>query len=289
MQEDKIEKVSNALAAAWRDGGSVDLSEDLWPMDTVESLQIQDAFDAKIDEDIAGWKIAVTDKLSQRTFGLDHPAFYGRCYQSVTQQSPAHFCMSDFRNHPILVEAEFGVRLGQDLPTRDEPYVIEEIHDAVEAVVMTIDVVDTRWYYDPLDWPEPGCLDFLRGGADLANSGAFVIGDEIPGWGDLDLASLPVEMYLDGKFASRGGVIGAGGGEGGPSAPFPRDRRLDFSEMVAGVHWAANTLSQHKLGMRKGQVITTGSAAQLLAEPGAEASVAYGEDGVCGEIRMTIA
>ena len=61
MQEDKIEKVSNALAAAWRDGGSVNLSEDLWPTDTVESLQIQDAFDAKIDEDIAGWTMAVTD------------------------------------------------------------------------------------------------------------------------------------------------------------------------------------------------------------------------------------
>ena len=44
MQQDKIEKVSDALAAAWRDGGSVNISEDLWPTDLEESLAIQDAF-----------------------------------------------------------------------------------------------------------------------------------------------------------------------------------------------------------------------------------------------------
>ena len=125
-------------------------------------------------------------------------------------------------------------------------------------------------------------LDIFKGCADLANGGAFVIGDEIPGWRDLDLANLPLAIYLDGKFASRGGVSA-------PSEPFTRDRRLDFSEMVAGLHWAANTLSQRGLGMRKGQSITTGSAAQILAEPGTEATMRYGEDGEFGEIQITIA
>ena len=83
-------------------------------------MAIQDAFDAKIKEEITGWKIAATDKLSQRAQGLDHPAFFGRYYKSVTQKSPGHFRMSDFRNHPILVEAELGLRLGQDLPTKEE-------------------------------------------------------------------------------------------------------------------------------------------------------------------------
>ncbi len=281
MQQDKIEKVSDALAAAWRDGGSVNISEDLWPTDLEESLAIQAAFDAKINEEIAGWKIAMTDKLSQRAQGLDHPAFFGRYYKSVTQKSPGHFRMSDFRNHPIPVEAEFALRLGQDLPTKEESYDIEEIHDAVEAVVMAIDVLDTRWYWDSSDWPEPGCLDIFKGCADLANAGAFVIGDEIPGWRDLDLANLPTAIYLDGKFASRGGLSA-------PSEPFPRDRRLDFSEMVAGLYWVANTLSQRGFGMRNGQTITTGSAAQILAEPGAEATMRYGEDGEFGEIQILI-
>ncbi len=124
-------------------------------------------------------------------------------------------------------------------------------------------------------------LDIFKGCADFGNAGAFVIGDEIPGWRDLDLANLPLAIYLDGKFASRGGLSA-------PSEPFPRDRRLDFSEMVAGLHWVANTLSQRGFGMRKGQTITTGSAAQILAEPGAEAIMRYGEGGEFGEIQILI-
>ena len=70
---------------------------------------------------------------------------------------------------------------------------------------------------------------------------------------------------------------------------FPRDRRLDLSEMVAGLSWTANALSERGLGMRKGQTITTGSAAQIFAEPGAQATVQYGEGGELGEIQITIA
>ena len=131
MPEDKIEKVSNALAAAWRNGDSVNVSEDLWPMSFEESMAIQDAFDAKINEEIVAWKIAVTDpshflgnRPDQQTRQSESettslpPGFYGRYYESVTQKSPGHFRMSEFHNQPML-EAEFGILLGKDLPSND--------------------------------------------------------------------------------------------------------------------------------------------------------------------------
>ncbi len=59
--EDKIEKVSNALAAAWRDGGSANVSEDLWSTSLEEAMTIQDAFHAKINEEVGAWKIAMND------------------------------------------------------------------------------------------------------------------------------------------------------------------------------------------------------------------------------------
>ena len=127
-------------------------------------------------------------------------------------------------------------------------------------------------------------ISALKAAADFSNAGAFVVGDEVAGWRNLDLASLPIAIYLDGKFASRGGVIGRA-----PSEPFPCDRRLDFSEMVAGLRWTATALSERGLGMRKGQTITTGSAAQIFAQPGAEATMRYGEGGEFGEIQITIA
>ena len=213
--EDKIEKVSDALAAAWQDGGSVNISEDLWPASLEEAMTIQDAFHAKINEEVGAWKIAMTDPshiLGGRSGGASQtpgsvaesmpPGFYGRYYKKVVQKSPGHFRMSDFRNRP-QIEAEVALRLGQDLPSRDTPYSEEEIEAAIETVVMTIDVADTRWYWDPSDWPA-GLLDIYKGAADFANAGALVIGDEIPGWRDGGLAKLRVGMYYS-AGASRAG------------------------------------------------------------------------------------
>ena len=246
-------------------------------------MAIQDAVDDKVNEEIAAWKIAVTDPAhflgnrpdqekqpsESETTSLP-PGFYGRCYESVTQKNPGHFRMSDFRNQPQL-EAEFAIRLGQDLPSRGTPYGMEEIHEAVEAVVMTIDVADSRWYWDPSDWPAPALLDIYKGAADLGNGGALVIGDEIPGWRDLDLAQVPVTMYFDGN----------------PVAS--RVRGQTFPQMVAVLQWAVNLLSQRGISLQKGLTIATGAIAHILAEPGAEATVRYGEEGELGEIQITIA
>ena len=283
MPEDKIEKVSNALAAAWRNGDSVNVSEDLWPMSFEESMAIQDAFDAKINEEIVAWKIAVTDpshflvnRPDQQTRPSESetsslpPGLWGRYYESVTQKSPGHFRMSDFHKQPQL-EAEFGIRLGKDLPIRDEPYGLNEIADAVEAVVMTIDVADSRWNWDVSDWPFPALHDIYKGAADLANGGALVIGDEIPGWRDLDLAEVPVAIYFEGDLKAS------------------RVRGQTFSEMLAGLHWAVNLLRQRGSGFQKGHTITTGAIAHTLAEPGAQATVRYGDEGEFGEIQITIA
>ena len=279
--EDKIEKVSDALAAAWQDGGSVNISEDLWPASLEEAMTIQDAFHAKINEEVGAWKIAMTDPshiLGGRSGGASQtpgseaesmpPGFYGRYYKKVVQKSPGHFRMSDFRNRP-QIEAEVALRLGQDLPSRDTPYSEEEIEAAIETVVMTIDVADTRWYWDPSDWPA-GLLNIYKGAADFANAGSLVIGDEIPGWRDLDLAKLPVDMYY------------------GDNLVASRVRGQTFSQMVAGLHWAVNLLSQRGFGFEKGLTITVGAIAHALAEPGALTTVRYGEEGESGEIQITI-
>ena len=85
MPEDKIDKVSNALAAAWRNGDSVNVSEDLWPMSFEESMAIQDAFDAKINEEIVAWKIAVTDPSH---FLVNRPDQQTRPSESETSSLP---------------------------------------------------------------------------------------------------------------------------------------------------------------------------------------------------------
>ena len=60
---------------------------------------------------------------------------------------------------------------------------------------MTIDAMDTRWAVHPFELP------MLLGNADSAGAGAFVVGEVPDGWQTLDLAALPVSLYLDGEPA----------------------------------------------------------------------------------------
>jgi 2-keto-4-pentenoate hydratase len=266
MGENKIDVVAEALAKAWREGGVVaPLAEELWPTNLAEGYQVQDALARRLDYEISGWKLGMTSQAAMKGQGVDHPVHFGREYRNFTQASPARFRMSDFRNPPVL-EGEFAFRMGQDLPPRKEPYSMDEVRDAVEALVMSIDMVDTRWGV------HPSKLDIYQGLADSANSGAFVIGDELEGWQSLNLATLPVNVYLDGEHAS---------GE-----PWEGEQRCTLEQLYAALHWAANSLSERGFGFKASEVVSTGSPHQpVFMEKGAEIVIRYGD---VGEIRARV-
>ena len=266
MNESKIDVVADALAKVWREGGVVSpLSEELWPSNLAEGYQTQDALDERLDFELAGWKIGMTNQAAMKERGFDHPVQMGRLYRNFTQASPARFSMSDFRNPPVL-EGEFAFRMGQDLPSRKEPYNLDEVRDAVEGVVMSIDMVDTRWGV------HPSKLNIHQGNADNACAGGFVIGDVLAGWQSLDLATLPVNLYLDGEHAS---------GE-----PWEGERRCTLDQLYAALHWAANAVSQRGFGFKAGEVISTGSPhTPVAARPGAETVIRYGD---LGEIQVMV-
>ena len=265
MNTSRIEAIAGPLAAAWREGGSVPLvAEDQMPADLQEAWAIQDALDERLDYELVGWKIGGTSRAGMRSLGVDHPPFLGRLYRQFTKESPARFRLADFRNAP-MIEGEFAFRLGRSLPPRDAPYPEAEVRDAVSAVVMTIDAVDTRWAVHPFELP------MLLGNADNACAGAFVIGDVLGGWEALDLATLPVTVYMDGEPA------------GGP--PWKGERRCGLGELYAALTWGANELSRRGLGFRAGQVISTGSPHEpVAAVPRAETVIRYGD---VGEIQIT--
>ena len=149
MNSDNIDVVADALAEAWRSGGSVaPLDEASWPTTLAEAYRVQDALNSRLGYELAGWKIGITNRAGMKTHGLDHPVMVGRLYRQFTQDSPGRFRMADFRNAP-MVEGEFAFRLGRDLPPRDAPYSEAEVREAVSAVIMTVDAVDTRWGVHP--------------------------------------------------------------------------------------------------------------------------------------------
>ena len=265
MSQSKIDTVADALAEAHRNGGAVsELAEELLPVNWQEAFQVQDALDERLCFELTGWKIGSTSRAGMQVFDMDHPAFFGREYRNYTQHSPARFRMADFRRAP-MIEGEFAFRLGRDLPPREQAYSEAEVRDAVTDVVMAIDAVDTRWSTHPFE------LNMLLGNADNANAGVFVIGDVLAGWQTLDLATLPVELYVDGKHLD--------------NLSHPRENRCSFDELISALQWGANDLSQRGLGFRAGQVVTTGSPhIPVEATAGAEFVIRYGD---AGEIKAS--
>ena len=270
MNQNKIDAVADALAEAYRNGGTVaELDEALLPKNWQEAFQVQDALDERLGFEVAGWKIGCTSRAQMQEFEMDHPPFFGRQYRNFTQHSPSRFRMADFRHTP-LIEGEFALRLGHDLPPREQAYSEAEVRDAVTDVVMVIDVVDTRWSTHPFE------LNMFLGNADNANAGVYVIGDVLSGWQTLDLATLPVEVYVDGKHVQETTLRGR------PIDSLTRSReyRCSFDELISALQWGANDLSQRGMGFLAGQVVATGCPhIPVEATAGSEIVIRYGDAG----------
>lgn len=260
MDQNKIETVADALADAWRERRSLPLpADDLLPVDMKEAFAIQDALDERLDYPVVGWKLGITSRAGKRAAGIDHPML-GRLYGDFVKTHPARFRFADFCNPNF--EAELTFRLGRDLPARDEPYREAEVRDAVAEIIMAIDVSDTRWEGSP----SPVVVT-----ADNGGMGAFVVGDVLPGWQSLELATLPINSYVDDKIA-------------GPSKE--GDQRSTADELIDALCWAANELSRRGLSFRAGDVVATGATTEPApAVPGAELAARFGD---LGEVKVTL-
>ena len=96
----------------------------------------------------------------------------------------------------------------------------------------------------------------------MGGAGALVVGDEIPEWQDLDLQTLQVDLRIDG---------------GPPVTNFEGDYRSNPLEVVV---WLANFLSRRGIGLRKGDLVSTGSATHAPAlYSGASAIATFGVSG----------
>ena len=79
MNQNKIDAVADAMAEAYRNGGTVpELDEALLPTNWQEAFQVQDALDERLGYELTGWKIGATSRAGMQQFDLDHPPFFGR-------------------------------------------------------------------------------------------------------------------------------------------------------------------------------------------------------------------
>ena len=147
--------------------------------------------------------------------------------------------------HVIGIEAEIAYRLGADLPPRERPYTSAEVAAAVEGMLPAIELVDTR-LADHAAAPPLWKL------ADNQINGGLVTGPLATAWRRFDPVSQPVRLEIEDTVVAEG--------RGGNTAGDP------FRLLV----WLANHLGSQGGGLRRGEVVTTGSLTGLrFVAPGA--------------------
>ena len=133
----------------------------------------------------------------------------------------------------VGVEAEVAFRLARDLPPRARPYSERSAANAIGEVLVAIELCDSRladWKASPGTWML----------ADFQNSGALVAGSGTAEWQKIDFLQQEVEFTIGSKVAKAKGTHAFGN-------PF----RL--------LPWIANHCLRRGIGLRAGDIVTTGA------------------------------
>jgi 2-keto-4-pentenoate hydratase len=220
-----------------RKHGSVVPPEDIRePTTTEEAYAIQARIVHLSGYEVRGFKVGSTSKEAQQLLGTTEPGS-GPVLSPYMHTTPARLAIA-LPQMPA-VEGEFAFRLGRDLPPRSAAYTSLEVAQAIDAVAGAIEVVGTR-----IAGGLAGKGRFLvtaDGGANIA----LVTGPWTPDWSGLDLKAHRVAITINGKQR--------GQGEGSRALGEP------MNVMV----WLANQQSSFGRGLRKGDIVSTGTCTGL--------------------------
>lgn len=181
-----------------------------------------------------GWKIGCTTSVMQEFLHLDRPVS-GAMFRSTMWHGHHRFLVSPPR--VLGVECEFAVRLGRDLPARSDDYSVDEVANAVVAVMAAIEIVEDRYVdYQALDTPTLVADDFFHYGC--------VLGREDESQDPSKLGGIRADMRINGV------VVGEGRGSD------------ILGDPLNALAWLANNCASLGTPVRAGDIALLGSVIQ---------------------------
>lgn len=245
-----IENLATQLVAARQSGNRVAaISAGAAPGSAVEAYAVQEAILRRIGIKVVGWKAGAGSPDAEPQAG---PLLADR-----TKSSPAHFVL--LPNALRTVEAELAFSFACDLPKRDLPYGEDEVWDAVAALHVAIEVLESS-FVDRRTVPPYAPL------ADLLNNGGFCHGPALHDWHGFDVLKPQAALVINGREVRRAQA----GTQGG------HPRRL--------LCWLANHAVKRGRPLKRGDIVTTGSHTGMYdAPPGAQVTARF--EGI-GEARL---
>lgn len=208
-----------------RNSGSrlLELSKDVRPRSAAEAYEIQDAVLPQIGH-VAGWKVGARTPRAEPTCA---PLPAKLILPSPQRFPPGKFALNG-------VEAELAFTLARDLPPRDVAYEEAEMFAAVERVHPAIEVVDSRF-------SDIGTTDAWSLLADFQSNGALVLGAGVALPGAFGSGEQTVCLLVNDveQVATPG--------------------RNPAGSLMRLLSWLANHVAIRSGGLRRGDVVTTGS------------------------------
>jgi len=230
----------------------------LTPTSYADAYKVAHLVEKELGWDVGGWKIAATNTTMQRALRTNTP-IYGRVFSQFITKSPVEINFDNLCS-PIL-EPEYQVFLGKDLPPRSKPYEMSEVADSIKSMHPGLELAECRFIHDDEFPPLEAIL------SDGAGSGTLVYGPAIEGWKDKDIANNEVALFCNGVFKRKGNALTA------------------MEHPLIPVTWLANELSRTGIGLKRGQLISTGTLTGMLVPNKGETYTA--DFGIFGRVSGT--
>jgi 2-keto-4-pentenoate hydratase len=232
MSAATVAELGASLYAARRSGVPVEPLTDTHPgMSVTDAYRVQQDLVARLLADgdrIVGYKLGLTSAPMQRTFGVDSPDF-APVLASHVHPDGTEVVASAFIQP--RVEAEIALVLSDDLA--GSGCSAFDVAAAMAGAAPAIEIVDSRI----ADWR----IKLADTVADLASSGAIVIGSAVVPAGDIDLRLAGM------VFTAGGEVIATGAGAAALGSP------------LHATAWLVRTLDAFGESLRAGQFVMTGA------------------------------
>jgi len=239
-------EVARLLASLRRDGRQQSgLATGLVPPDKATAYKIAGLVAEELGWPVRGWKIAAMKEEMQKALRTDSP-IYGRVYFT----KPTPITVEHAKLASPIPEVEYQAKLGIDLPPREKPYSVEEVTEAVASLHPGLELAECRFIHDAAFPPLPAIL------ADGAGSGTIIYGPPIEDWRKRDIAGQEVTLASNGRLRRKGTAAAA----------------LDHP--MVPLTWLANELSRTGVGMKAGEMVSTGTLTGMLAPKAGETHVA---------------
>jgi 2-keto-4-pentenoate hydratase len=232
ISDQSVTDLSAALYAARHSGVPIEpLTDSYAGMTVADAYRVQRDLVGRLlaDSDrVVGYKLGLTSAPMQRMFGVDSPDF-APVLASHVHPDGAELAARDFI-HP-RVEAEIALVLGEDLAGSDCTTL--DVARATSGAAPAIEIVDSRI----VGWR----IKLADTIADLASSGAIVLGSAFVPVDGLDLRLAGMVFSRDGEVLA----IGAGAAAlGGPQQ---------------ATAWLVRILAEFGDSLRAGQFVMTGA------------------------------